>query len=204
MLWCFYPEVNMTNSEDDGAPVIGTIIGIDPGSTRLGVSIFRFNVVNLKIISVKAFTINLDKVHRNDWLVFQYGDRVARLRELNRIMLNIFIEHEPDVVVSESPFMNMRRPAAFEALIETMCEIRQALITYDPCMRLLTIDPSSIKNAVGEKGNAGKEEIKQAVSKLEEIVLEQPIETMSEHAIDSLAVAYTQFKRYRAKRGIQK
>ena len=74
----------------------------------------------------------------------------------------------------------------------------QEVHEYNPYLCLEKIDPSSVKNAVGVKGNSGdKEAMTKAIAGIDEIasVLTTDIATMDNNAVDSIAVAYCSLKR---------
>lgn len=57
------------------------------------------------------------------------------------------------------------------------------------------IDPSSVKNAVGAKGNAKKEVMAEQLLTLENILLsDRPLRELDEHSVDAVAVAYSAYK----------
>lgn len=175
------------------------IIGIDPGSTNLGVGIIYFNTHTLEIIGNEAFTFNADKLNGNEWLIDNHGDRVQRIYRHRDNLITLFNRLNPLVVVSESPFINMRMPGAYGALTEVVYAIRQAVIEYNINTPFYLIEPSNVKKAIGAMGNAKKDIIKLCL--LNNVVLRKTallnLEQLDEHSVDALCVAYGQYRKYK-------
>lgn len=184
----------------EGASYYATIIGLDPGTDTLGVSILTFNVYSLQIITSEAFTLRGGKMMNKDgWSALQKGERFARIEKLKDKLLDIFNKEMPLFIVSESPFFSRTHPMAYGALMEVLTNIHQAAYEHDPWVTLHTIDPPRIKNAVGAKGGSKKDAVREGVLKLgPELRFIGPglLEQLDEHAIDALAAAYAQFKMY--------
>lgn len=175
----------------DSDPCVN-LIGIDPGTTKLGVGLIRVDFLTRQIVSSDAFTLRGDWLVHGDWIPNIHGERYARIRALTETLVEIFIRSSAWRISSEAPFFNPRRPAAFEALVEILSGIRQAVHEYDPWQKLYTVDPSSVKNAVGAKGGSDKDIIKQSVLRLPDLHYQgtKPLAELDEHSIDALAVAY--------------
>ena len=90
-------------------------------------------------------------------------------------------------------------PGAYGALVEVICGIRNAVIRYSDVKPLYKVDPSSVKQAIGAKGNADKNAVRDYVSKIPELInnLDNPLCSLDEHSIDAMAVAYHQLLSYR-------
>ena len=179
----------------DSDPCVN-LIGIDPGTTKLGVGIIRVDFLTRQIVSSDAFTLRGDWLVRGDWVPGIHGDRYARIKALTDTLVDIFIRYSAWKVSSEAPFFNPRRPGAFEALVEILSGIRQAVHQYDMWQKLYTVDPSSVKNAVGAKGGSDKDIIKQSVARLTDLnyIGAKPLMDLDEHSIDALAVAYWSYR----------
>lgn len=172
------------------------IIGIDPGSTELGLCILDFDIRTMKVLLVKPFTVYVDKLSQNESIAATRGNRVARLDALRKTLCAVFTEHRPDIVVSEAPFYNPRMPGAFAPLVETMDTIGRAVGDYDPVIRLATLAPSIVKKGVeSAAGSNDKGLVRDALQKIPELGLTaQIVSRLSTHATDAAAVAYTKFK----------
>jgi Holliday junction resolvasome RuvABC endonuclease subunit len=175
------------------------IVGIDPGSETLGLCLLYFDVVTLNILRVHSQTFIGSKLPTDPMLSICHSDRVSRIKAHEDNMVNLFISTNPIAISSESPFYNPRRPNAFGALVEVMSAIRNAVIRYSDTSRLFTVDPASVKRAIGAKGNADKDMVKHHLGNIPEIVnnLSSPLIDMDEHTVDAIAVAYHQLLSYR-------
>ncbi len=168
------------------------IIGIDPGTTFLGVAILTISIYNLEITSSEAFTLDANSLHCNTWLNEIHGDRFSRINSLEKELDKVFDYYKPLVICSESPFFGMRHPGAFQALIEIICSIRNSVYNYDKWKQLELVPPSNVKQSVGAKGNSTKDEMKSKVYELINVLKydEHKFKDLDEHSIDALAVGY--------------
>lgn len=176
---------------DDPTPL--RVIGIDPGTDTLGVSVLDVCLATNRISLVSSQTFSGLQMSRNyRWVSDVHGDKIARLKAHEENLYYIFCDMQPHEVICESPFLG-RLPAAFRALIECLDAIRSALMRYDDRIPLLTVDPPTVKNALGVNGKSGdKSLMRHGVLRL--TTLENPnnvaLEQLDEHSIDSIAVAY--------------
>lgn len=175
------------------------VVGIDPGTTFMGVSVLEFDILTMRLHSVRPMTLNGDRLPGSDWLSTLYCDRTRRLEALRYAMLNLLCNEQPIGVASESPFYNMKRPNAFGALKEALSAIQMAVSEYDWNRPLYLIDPPSVKRAAGAKGNADKDQMKATLLSHPELGphLAQYAYCLDEHSIDATAVAYALFHTYR-------
>jgi len=169
-----------------------TICGIDPGSEHIGLSVLKFNVLTFQLYSIDAFTITGSKLNNSQWTMDIFNDRIARIEAHEKHLIELFNYIQPNYFSVESPFINMRRPAAYGALTEVICAIRNAVQAYDRWKAPYMVDPSSAKKCIGAKGNADKNDVRIALMKIDEInhVLIKDISLLTEHAIDAIAIAY--------------
>lgn len=170
-----------------------TIIGIDPGSESLGVAEIDFDIRTFEIVRWEATTYLGSKLLKGSpWVEEVHGSRYKRLIAHRKNLIKLFEQVQPYIIACEAPFINMRRPQAYGALTEVVYEIRQAVIEHSAWMELYLIDPSSVKNGVGAKGNADKDAVKVGIKKIPELATagKQTLDSLDEHSIDALAVAY--------------
>lgn len=186
---------------------IGTVIGIDPGTSNLGFSCIEIDVVTLKIIRTYARTFSPEKYITEETIENSHGSRMARVFKLIDIMAAEFIAINPIAVISESPFMSKKRPTAYGPLTECVMAVRAAMVKWNPACPLYFIDPPSAKNAVGAKGNADKDVVLAAIVDLnateedigfdEEASSNRKLTELDEHSSDGIAIAYSMIKHYR-------
>lgn len=171
------------------------LIGIDPGSDKLGIANLKVDLDSLEIIESTATTIIASKlVSDQSFLAQIHSYRTARIYKLKEELLKYFNKLQPSIISCESPFFNPRRPGAFQPLVEVLAMIKDAVIEYDIWQPLFLIDPSSIKNSVKASGNADKDKMKLAVIALGDIHFDGDVSKLDEHSIDALAVAYCKLK----------
>ncbi len=189
------------STSNDPDQQVGRIVGIDPGSTTLGFSILEYDLHSFEIVRTYARTFNAGKMKLSELDIANHSERYARIYELMDTLYDAFVEMEPTFVISESPFMAMRRPQAYGALVEVVFAIRSALRKYDPTMNLDLIDPPRAKNAVGAAGNAKKEQVHAALKKLlpnlhfDETRSSESFDKLDEHSVDGLAIAYSRWRK---------
>lgn len=176
-----------------------SIIGIDPGSVNLGTASLTFDIDTYDIVSCDAITFNGEKLNGNIHTGILYGDRLQRIQRHHDNLVNLFRKVRPISVICESAFINVRRPAAYGALTEVICAIRQAVVDYDIQTPLYTVEPSNVKKAIGAPGNADKSIVKNFLLNNYQLTSTcvTPIEFLDEHSVDALCIAYAQYLRYR-------
>lgn len=179
------------------ASAIVPIIGLDPGSDTLGTGTIWYNLDTDSIERTEAKTFVGSRMARESWDTGIHGDRLGRIFWHESNLLRMFQIAQPFSIASESPFFAMRRPQAYGALMEVVTAIRNAVRAYDAWKVLNLIDPPTVKNAVGAKGNAQKDEVKQKLLGLPNLnyVGEVPLHLLDEHSVDAVAVAYCQLQR---------
>jgi Holliday junction resolvasome RuvABC endonuclease subunit len=178
-----------------GASRIARIIGIDPGTNTFGVAELSFDVVSLEVVNVTAATLVAAKHTKDFWSNEIHGDRFSRLSWLGEQLLEIFHVSDPFRVAIESPFFSRLHPNAFEPLVETKCLARRTLARFTAWKSLHEYDPPSVKNAVGGKGNADKNKMKELVCGLNLPYSGNcSINELDEHSIDAIAVAICAFQ----------
>lgn len=172
------------------------VIGIDPGTETLGVCIMDIDLNTGIILGTRANTFVGSKLPFYDKQIATYvSPKTARLKAHEENLYSLFTFERPLIVASEFPFFNPRMPHAYGPLVETINTINVALSRYDSCNKLYGIDPSSVKNAVGAKGNAKKEVMAEQLLTLENILLsDSPLRELDEHSVDAVAVAYSAYK----------
>lgn len=179
-----------------GARPYFNILGIDPGTHNLGVGILTVEFGTFEILASVAFTITALKVMPKDaWAIEMHGERTSRIYTLMSELDRCFNFYNPIRIACESPFYNPRRPMAYGSLVEILSAIRTTVWNYDRWRRIQTYDPPSVKKAVGAKGGADKDVMKEKVTNMSQLRWSgpYPITALDEHAIDGLAVAYADY-----------
>ena len=170
------------------------IIAIDPGINHFGVTVCQ--IKDEKIEECVTNTIHVKEKYLSKEAIKKIGLRQCKIDYLNEIFKNYIEYYKPLVVCIESPFYNMKRPAAFLPLVELLYQLRLTLRLESPDTNYQTFEPSTIKKAVGASAICKKEEVKVHVLEKKEIfsLKNANIEDLDEHSIDSLAILYTYVK----------
>ena len=176
-----------------------TLIATDPGSESLGCACFTLDIRTLSILRIWAQTHHGSRLYPNTYTSFLYGERIAKIEAHETLMLKILQQERPISLVCESPFINMKRPQAYGALMEVICAIRSAMRQYDSQRPMYMVDPPSAKKAVGAPGNADKLTVQKHILANQEIMqaLTSPIASLDEHSFDAIAIGYHQVLQYR-------
>jgi Holliday junction resolvasome RuvABC endonuclease subunit len=179
---------------------IAILVGIDPGSTMLGIGVMRINVETMQIVSTEAWSINAAKLAgKESWAEQLYDFRTARISAIEEYLLNLFNRLRPLSINSEAPFVNQKFPQAGIALTEVVSAIRSAVNRYSFWHVLEMTPPSSVKNAVGVHGAGAKDAMRNKLIEMKDEIAYDghiPIEELDEHSIDALAVVYCRYRFY--------
>lgn len=174
------------------------IIGIDPGTTNLGLSVLSFDVLDFNIVKTQAQTLTGNKlVCYSKALSETHGDRFARCTALATQFIEIIKLFKPIAITSEAPFYNPRRPNAYGPLVEINTRLQAFLLINGIDKPIYYIPPANIKKAVGAAATGKfKLEVKDKVLLLrDKLKLPNDADNYDEHSVDAIATAYAFFKR---------
>lgn len=183
------------------------VLAIDPGLNNIGVAVFDINAVDVSITKITALTLKEERVLQRVTLDDDYvPERTIKRQRMVDAVMRVVRSTDPVVFVSESPFFNRSKPGSFAVLTEVISDIFHEVLSYNNNIRLLVVEPLLVKHTLGVAGQKGKEVVCEAMAKMPEIVtlLETPLETLDEHAIDAIGVGYTFFKRRLTHKGSKK
>lgn len=173
------------------------VVGIDPGTDTLGVSLIEVDLRTSELILLDSVTYRGQLLARSDPLrIEKHGDRFARLMGHRSNLLYYFQQAQPHAFACEAPYMG-RFPQAYAALTECVLVIKQAVELYDPFKKLYLYDPPTVKKSVSVNGKSGdKEAMRRAISQLRDLQNPSGISfaVLDEHSIDSIAVSYCRAK----------
>lgn len=169
------------------------VMGIDPGSRTLGISITTcFPYEQLWQLD-EAWTLNTElEIRRNRFRADRVGEHQVRLEAIEKEVLRALQNFYPDVVIMETPYLG-RLPQSFFVLTQVMMAINRAVDAYSAAMFLNKIDPATVKKAIGVPGNSSdKELVRKAVELLPnfENLSDRTLGSLDEHAIDAIAVSH--------------
>lgn len=172
------------------------VMGIDPGTTTLGVAILSYDLYTHQKRVEHAYTLNAAKtLHRYQSVVETSGERFARLRSHSAYIRAALIHYEPNEVISEVPYMG-RFPQAFGALKECLHMLETTVAEWNAFKTLQGIDPATVKTHMGVSGKSGDKQLMfNALRSLTDIDLSLiDFNTIDEHSVDAVAVAYSRIK----------
>ncbi|MDI6733964.1 MAG: crossover junction endodeoxyribonuclease RuvC [Patescibacteria group bacterium] len=147
------------------------IIGIDPGSTRIGFGLLKTNGRNL--VHLKSGLLDIPK-----------GTKSLRLLFLGKGLEKIIAKFKPDRAGLEKLFFVKNKKTALE-VAEARGVIINTLIKRG--VKLFEFAPSEVKLAVTGNGNADK----QAVAKMVSLILCLSHKPKIDDVSDALAIAIT-------------
>jgi Holliday junction resolvasome RuvABC endonuclease subunit len=179
-------------------PGVYKLVGIDPGTVKLGYACLSIDALTNKVVAVSAKTFNAENLPRNDSQTQIHGDRFQRVTSLKIAIRNSLEEDEPLAVISEAPFYSRARPNAFAALMDMLCEVRKAIIEYDCGLPMYLVDPPTVKRSVGAKTSKDKDLVRKAIINNCDLgrLCCDFMDDLDEHAVDAIAVAYSQHLKY--------
>lgn len=167
---------------------------IDPGTNMLGTTVNAITHDN-QWVPLHTYTTNIKSLLQHKYpanLIELHGERFFKALLCGEVIFNIAKAWDVSQIVSESPYMG-KFPQAFGALTECLFAMRCCGYDYDHFISFDTIDPATIKNHVGVKGNSGdKNMMKVAVQQLVGNAID--LRYADEHSIDSLAVGYAWYR----------
>lgn len=176
------------------------ILGIDPGTDKLGVAIVDVNIITREAILVFANTYHASSVEKGkDWESTIRGARDVRLRHLSCELTELFNTVNPLLIGAESPFLQRSRVSAFEALVECYMMLRETVWNYNTSICLQRIDPITAKSAVGVSHiGTDKDDVHKAViaTYSGKHLPAVKIEELDEHSSDAVTVAHYIYRRY--------
>lgn len=173
------------------------IIGIDPGTNKLGIAVLDIDLLTKQVCIRAAMTLSAQAAIDEDaFTAKSRGMRYAQIAYLSHALKSLFVNSEPNAVIHESPFMG-KFPEAYQALSECIGAIRWAVDQYDRTVTIEPVDPPRAKQAVGAAvgRNQTKDDVRIAVLKLGlPCHPDVDLTILSEHAIDAIAVGYFKAK----------
>ena len=178
-------------SKDDEGKRKGYTLSLDPGIAFTGISINDtsegFRVVETHIVkNNRAFTPEEKVIEKSQ------GPRAVKLLAIINKFKSLLEDFNIEMIVIEAPFYNALTPQAYGSLLEVVFGLKYSvLVPMDLKYRL--IEPTLVKKLFTSHGMAKKEMMKQfLISKIAtgEIKMDKPVESLTEHEIDSIAIGY--------------
>lgn len=182
------------------------ILGIDPGTSILGMAIINIDAVTFEILKIEPISINVSNGVNLD--IFQ-DDVISRLMRLKNVIEMVLRDYAPIAVSIEAGFINLARPGAFGPLSKALMVIENAVIEYNRFVKVFKFPPSVIKNAVGAKLRVKKtdplsikDEMSLAITRIPELACKFNPFKRTEHEVDGVAISYTLVQEIRRTGGL--
>ena len=185
------------------------LLGIDPGSSSLGLAILELDSTTFSIVTTTAYTIEATKLELFNTLDLRLPERERRLRAISKAVSLCLEDYKPLTLAIESPFFNSRKPSAYAVLIETMYVLKQTARAYDLNLPIIEVDPPTAKKAIGVRRLKAKERrrlklttkdlVREALLPLTALKLASDIDSLDEHSLDAIAVVYSSYKQLLAR-----
>lgn len=176
-------------------PLDVRVLSIDPGMTMgVTMSILDFNKQIQTVLFSDTFKIDKEKRQHEFSEVALGTNSVINTHTIRHLIKTILEEYQPDIVICEASFLG-RFPQAFASLTLCINAIETAVYAYDYDVGFYTFDPPTIKQAMGVKGNSkDKDDMRDALLANKQIVSEEDLSLLDEHAVDSVCIGYCYFK----------
>jgi Holliday junction resolvasome RuvABC endonuclease subunit len=170
-----------------------SILGIDPGINNTGLSFNKYDIETGELLVNNYYVVHANdlakKENRSDSRCF---GNVFSLFLYEREMRRIITQFKPDYVASEDAFYSPRTPNAYVSLKLCIATVQRVLYT-DFRQELHRVPPKLAKMAIGD-ACAGKVAVQEAILNHPSIKIKQvkarPVEKMTEHEADAIAIAY--------------
>lgn len=173
------------------------ILGIDPGSSSLGLSIIEVND-EMEIVAANAITLTTRDCFNQSTMTLTQSltemnsqERVALLIEYMRRWINGM---PIDAIAIETSYFNSLSPNSYQSLLYTRTEISKELGRLYPRIPIAEYAPSQIKNAIGIKKAIEFRDKSFVAEKLETLGyfgLVPNLNAVGEDGVDALAIAHT-------------
>ena len=179
------------------------IMGIDPGSRNVGVSIFNVlpeddnHDIKFTVNKVLTFSINIDI--EDDVGIHELI--LDRLKKLSNIIKTVYRLYNPTVVAMESAFINTSRMGAVIPLAQAIYAIQSTIYSIDRSSKVITLPPGLIKKIFGSK-QVGKDAVLVALKSHKLLMEKITKKNMTDHEIDAIAIAYSILEYIKTTRGM--
>lgn len=176
------------------APRPVRVIGVDPGTTHIGLCVSEVQDDGLHVID--AYTVHTDTLVRRHYMEVaeRYGERYALIAAGVDAIVKYIRTWSPGLVAYESPYLG-RHPQAFGSGVEIMTMVAEAIRRADPFLVFLTLDPSSVKKSIGVNGKSGDKSLMAlGIKRSPHLTLGIDTDALDEHAVDSIAVGLAVFR----------
>lgn len=196
---------------NSGGPTSFFILGIDPGSTTMGVAALEINIADKALLRADSFTIDANKPcggrEVQSWKEEFYPPRTQRMDEIKIRLTHAMNHYQPLQIACETPFFNSLHPSAYGVLVEVVKVVEETVRAWSAWRPLYRVEATAAKRSVNPTNKEealrlkqiknSKDRIRETVRIFSELSFLN-LDTMSEHEVDAVVVAYCQLQRLRA------
>lgn len=171
-----------------------TILAIDPGN-NLGIAVYSVSTIDFSIINIETRYVVLDNLVDKE-----AGDKLGmKLFILSNIIKDLSYTYNPNILVLERSFLNMKFPQAVIQLSQYIAIIETTFRYLNPFIKVFKYAPKYIKSMTTKNGDANKDDMKAVVNTIPEIANCINVISLSEHEVDAVAIGYinlTEVRKY--------
>ena len=178
-------------------PTTYNLLAIDPGTNQMGVSIFQLDMTTFKIVSIRSWTIAVEKLKNETGLVEDFhSNSFLKLMKIKKTLGDLLVKENIHHVAYEAPFMGMLQPSAYGPLVALMTIVHLTVIEYAQDVKFTIFPPQTVKKGIGVAGKKGKEVVLEAIKNIASIMIALKqghceLDDLDNNAVDSVAVGYT-------------
>lgn len=173
------------------------ILSFDPGLTCTGWALTEYDLVNGTAYIPKRGQIEGRKaLTKNKEKLVIFPSQIIQLQQIEEDIIHL-TRYKPDYVVTEAAYYQPGRLSAYAALVLCINTIERVIYSqlYKPIFRLA---PQCVKRLTANEAQATKMTIQEAILSNKDITLKEtkqnPINKMSEHEADAIAVMWAFIK----------
>jgi len=176
------------------------IMGIDPGSHHIGISIFTIND-KLVVIEMDSINMEIGNISNNRHLC--NSDIIMRSNNFQKYIHDIVYHSNPLIIAIESSFSNHDRPTAVIALSKILGVLHNTIYSINPNIKIMEIPPLTAKKAINMDRPLTKTDIKDKTKVREWLCTNPELKdlvkdlVLSEHEVDAIAVTYSMLVKLR-------
>ena len=167
------------------------IVGIDPGTSTLGVAVLTGDTV---VQHITATTITPWQRYKQDYFA-EPREWVTAHQRTQYLMetLNAYLPQDTEGIAIESPFFDRFRPFAYGVLLQHQLSIKSLIQRRYPWIPVTDVAPSEAKKAIGYKKKSTlttKESVTYALQNHSVIAPLINLNRLDEHSQDAISIAY--------------
>ena len=134
---------------------------LDPGLNNTGVSVYRVDQYECKVLSIEAGTLKAIRLIDDSGIDDEvHEERVIKRLQMGRGLRTWLETYHPDIVVTESPFFDRKKPNSFQILSEVLTTLYDEVLRYNRMVRFQKLAPQAVKKSLGVAESKGKRSLR--------------------------------------------